>query len=187
MKRYAIQIILLLTMLIALPAAQAQEPEDRANASTAIPVKGTIQAAGSVELLFTIYDREQEGRELYSVTATVPVEESTYFGSITVPDELFRDRQTIYIEVARPSAPAIGLEARSQFTKPGGRPAGKTNKSLSILGCSLCYTCGGSYPIFNGAFVTAGVGTQERGRSCSGNVSSRLDFRPHLCCQNVSL
>lgn len=186
MKRYGIQIILLLAMLIASPVAQAQEPESSGGASTEIPVKGIIQEAGSVELLFTIYDREQGGRELYSVTTTVEVEKNTYFGSINVPDELFRGRQTVYIEVARPSAPAIGLEARSQFTKPGGRPAGRANKSVTILGCSLCYTCGGSYPIFSGAFVTPGLGTKERGRSCSGKVSSTLDFRPHLCCQNVS-
>lgn len=187
MKRYGIQIILLLAMLIASPVAQAQEPESSGGASTEIPVKGIIQEAGSVELLFTIYDREQGGRELYSVTATVPVEENIYFGDISVPDELFHGRQTVYIEVARPSAPAIGLEARSRFTKPGGRPARRAaNKSISILGCSLCFSCGGNYPIFSGAFVTAGVGTKERGRSCSGKVSSTLDFRPHLCCQNVS-
>lgn len=187
MKRYGIQIVLLLTMLIAPAVAQAQEPEALAAASTEIPVKGTIQEAGPVELLFTVYSREQGGRELYSVTATVPVEENTYFGSIDVPDELFRGRQTIYIEVARPSEPAIALETRTQFTKPGGRPAKRANESVSILGCSLCYSCGGSYPIFSGAFVTPGLGTKERGRSCSGSVSSRPDFRPHLCCQNVNL
>lgn len=187
MNRYGIQIILLLTMLIASSVAKAQEPEGSAGTSTEIPVKGTIQAAGPVELLFTIYDREEEGRELYSVTATVEVEENMYFGSINVPDELFRGRRTVYIEAARPSEPALGLEARSQFTKPGGRPAGRARESVTILGCSLCYTCGGSYPIFSGAFVTPGLGTKERGRSCSGDVSSRLDFRPHLCCQNVSL
>ncbi|HEX7184750.1 MAG TPA: hypothetical protein VF756_23190, partial [Thermoanaerobaculia bacterium] len=137
--------------------------------------------------LFTVYGREEGGRELYSVIATVPVEENMYFGSINVPDELFRGRRTVYIEAARPSEPALGLEARSQFTKPGGRSAGRARESVSILGCSLCYTCGGSYPIFSGAFVTPGLGTKERGRSCSGDVSSRLDFRPHLCCQNVSL
>jgi hypothetical protein len=172
--------------LLALGAV-AQEPEVTTDASTEIPVKGTIQATGSVELLFTMYAREHGGRALYSVTARVAVEENTYFGDISVPDEVFRGRQTVYIEAAMPSAPAIALEARSQFTKPGGRPAGRANRATTILGCSLCYTCGGSYPIFSGAFVTPGLGTKERGPSCSGNVSSRVDFRPHLCCQNVRL
>lgn len=186
MKRYAFQ-VLLFTLLIALPVAHAQEPEELVRSSTAIPVKGTIEAADSAELLITIYDRETGGHELYSVTATLPVEGNTYFDMIDVPDAVFRGRQTVYVEVARPAAPAIGLEARAPFTKPGGKLAGGANKSIAILGCSLCYTCGGSYPIYNGAFVTAGLGTKERGKSCSGAVASYIDFRPHLCCQNVSL
>jgi hypothetical protein len=181
MKWHALPIVLFAT-LITLPVAQAQEQEASTSSRTAVPVKGTIEATGSVELLITIYDREAGGRELYSVTATLPVEMNTYFDMINVPDAIFRGRQTIYVEVARPSAPAIALEARAQFTKPGG-----VNKAFAVLGCSLCYTCGGSYPVFNGAFVTPGVGTQERGKSCSGKVESRLDFRPHLCCQTGSL
>lgn len=180
MKGYASQ-VLLFALLVALPVAEAQEPE--ANSSSAVPVKGTIEATGSVELLITIYDRPTRGHELYSVTTTIPVEHNMYFDIINVPDVVFHDRQTVYVEVATPSAPEVALEARSQFTKPGG----EVKKSFAILGCSLCYTCGGSYPIFNGAFGTLGVGTHERGRSCSGKVDSRIDFQPNLCCQAGSL
>lgn len=176
--KLSLAFLLLMTPLM----VQAQEPEALDNSSTAVPVKGTIQATGSVDLLITIYDRESGGHELYSVTASIPVERNTYFDTINVPDAVFRGRQTIYIEVASPSAPAVALETRAQFTKPGARGA-VTNKARAPVGCSLCYSCGGSFPIFGGAFVTAGVGTQERGRSCSGNVAPRLDFRPYLCCQ----
>jgi hypothetical protein len=186
MKWFTLQ-IMLFAMLMTLPAAQAQKPEALASSSTAVPVKGSIEATGSVELLITIYDRETGGHELYSLTATLPVERNTYFDMIKVPDAVFRGRQTVYVEVARPSAPAIALETRAQFTKPGNGPGGGAEKSFAIRGCSLCYSCGGAYPAFNGAFVTTGVGTQERGRSCSGNVDSRIDFRPHLCCQTGSL
>lgn len=170
--------LILFAVLIARPVAHAQQPET--SSGIKIPVKGTIEAIGSVELLITVYDRETGGHELYSLTTTLPVEKNTYFDMINVPDAIFRRRQTVYVEVTRPSAPAIALETRSQFTQPGSAAA---NKSFVILGCSLCYTCGGSYPIYNGAFATPGLGTAERGKSCSGNVDSRLDFRPHLCCQ----
>jgi hypothetical protein len=173
---------LVFLMLMTSLMVQAQEPGALDSSSTAVPVKGTIQATGSVALLITIYDRESGGRELYSVTADIPVERNTYFDTINVPDTVFRGRQTVYVEVASPSAPAIALEPRAQFTKPGARGA-VTNKASAPVGCSLCYSCGGSFPIFSGAFVTPGVGTQERGRSCSGDVAPRLDFRPHLCCQ----
>jgi hypothetical protein len=183
MKRYVLHA--LLAIVVTMPVAQAQKPE--ASASTSVPIKGTIEATGSTELLITFYDSETGGHELYSLTARVPVENKTYFDMINVPNTIFRGNQTVYIEVARPSAPAIALETRSQFTKPGGERIGGANKSFAILGCSLCYTCGGSYPIFNGAFATPGLGTAERGKSCSGKVESHLDFRPHLCCQTGSL
>jgi hypothetical protein len=175
----------LLVIFVAMPAAQAQK--SAASASTSVPIKGIIEATGSMELLVTIYDSETEGHELYSLITRVPVENQTYFDMVNVPNTIFRGNQTVYIEVARPSAPAIALEPRSQFTKPGGERIGGADKSFAILGCSLCYTCGGSYPIFNGAFATPGLGTAERGKSCSGKVESRLDFRPHLCCQTGSL
>jgi hypothetical protein len=180
MRWYASQ-ILLLAMLGALPVAQAQGPETIA--SIAIPVKGTIEAIGSVELLITLYDGKTSGHELYTMTATIPVESKMYFAMIHVPDVVFRGRQTVYVEVAKPSAPAIPLEPRAQFTKPGGA----TDKSFTIRGCSLCFSCGGSYPTFSGAFGSTGLGTAERGKSCSGTVDSRFDFRPYLCCQGGSV
>jgi hypothetical protein len=184
MRNYIFSIFV--AMQLTLGPVQAQ-PQAEAPASTAVPVKGAIEATGLVKLLITIYDREIGGNELYSLTATLPVEDNTYFGMINVPNTVFQGRQKVYIEVARPSAPAIALEARSQFMKSGGGSTGGSDKSFTIRGCSLCYTCGGSYPIFNGAFVTTGLGTAERGNSCSGNVTSNIDFRPHLCCQTGSL
>src|SRR5436305_153750 len=149
MRRYASQ-ILLLAILSVTPLAHAQGPE----APEAIPVKGSTEAIGSVELLITLYDRETSGRELYSVTTTIPVESKTYFAMIQVPGAVFRGRQTVYVEVARPSAPAIPLEPRAQFTKPGDA----TDKSFAIKGCSLCFSCGGSFPTFSGAFGSTGLG-----------------------------
>ena len=112
MKRYVSQ-VLLFAILVALPVAEAQEQE--ATSSSAVPVKGTLEATGSVELLITIYDRPTRGHELYSVTTTMPVEHNMYFDMINVPDGVFHGRQTVYIEVATASAPEVALVAQSAW------------------------------------------------------------------------
>jgi len=148
--------------------------------TVSVPVKGVIDANGSVELSFTFYGRAAGGRELFSATRTLPVADHVYYGEIEVPDTLFHGREKVYFEVARPSAPAIALGARGQFTN---RDAGAPNRSVSIQGCSLCFTCGGTFPVFAGAFTNTGTSPSERGSSCSGSVGSVNDTRPFLCCQ----
>jgi hypothetical protein len=50
--------------------------------------------------------------------------------------------------------------------------------------CSLCYTCGGSWPVFGGAIPTR-IGAQpwERGAACAGNLAPAADAAPYLCCR----
>jgi hypothetical protein len=178
-------LVLLLAFLV-LPVAQAQEAADLASPSTAVPVKGTIDASGSVALVITFYDRELGGHKLYSMPATLPVEKNTYFGMVDVPDTIFRDRKTVYVGVAKAAATG-GDVSRAHFTRPVGPEGNADGKSFTLLGCSICYSCGGSYPVFSGAWVSAGLGAQERGGSCSGRVSSHIDFHPYLCCQTGTL
>jgi hypothetical protein len=48
---------------------------------------------------------------------------------------------------------------------------------------SLCFTCGGDWPIFAGAFTTP-VAASERGAACFGGFSTlRNDHRPFLCAR----
>jgi hypothetical protein len=152
-------------------------------ATTSIPVKGRINATGSVDLLITIYDREVGGTELYSMTKTLAIDRGVYFGMVDVPESVMTGRQKVFVELARPSAPAIAIAARSQFAQRGDAQAASPNKAVSIQGCSLCFTCGGTFTVFQGAFTTTGTAPQERGSSCSGAVISRTDTRPFLCCQ----
>lgn len=147
----------------------------------AVPVKGVIEANGSVDLSFTFFGRAAGGRELFSVTKTLQVVDNVYYGEVQVPDTLFHGRERVYFEVARPSAPAIALGARSQFTS---RDGDVHDRAVTVLGmCSLCFTCGGSFPIFNGAFTNTGTNPSERSSSCSGSVGSVNDSRPFICCQ----
>lgn len=172
MKKQAF-LFVLFAMLLSLPLA-AQEGR-----FVSVPVKGTIDAAGPVELLLTFYDRAVGGRELYSVTRTMNVADNIYFDMVDVPESALRGKLRVFIEAAHADTPAIPLGARQQFARRGGQ-----NRAVLLQGCSLCFSCGGSFPIFQGAFNTAASPQiQERGSSCSGSVASRTDTRPFLCCQ----
>ncbi|HVF59152.1 MAG TPA: hypothetical protein VNJ70_05005 [Thermoanaerobaculia bacterium] len=161
-----------------LAAAAGLSMASQAAAGVAVPVKGLTAAQGSVELLITFHDRAVGGRELYSVTRSLPVSHGVYFGMVEVPDSLFRNRDKVFVGVAHPFAPAIALSTRGQYTF---RRAG--SEAVSIVGCSFCFTCGLPYTIFQGAFTAASASTAERGSACSGSVILRSDTTPFLCCQ----
>jgi hypothetical protein len=171
MKRQTL-LLVLFAMLISLPLA-AQEGR-----FVSVPVKGTLDAAGPVELLITFYDRAVGGRELYSVTRTLNVADNIYFDMVDVPESAIRGKLRIFAEVAHADTPAIPLGERQQFARRSA-----PNRAVSIQGCSLCFTCGGAFGVFQGAFTNTGTAPQERGSSCSGSVVSRADTRPFLCCQ----
>jgi hypothetical protein len=50
--------------------------------------------------------------------------------------------------------------------------------------CSLCYTCGGSWPVYGGAIPTrTDAQPWERGAACAGNLAPAPDVWPYLCCR----
>jgi hypothetical protein len=175
MKKQAL-VFVLFAVLVCLSMGAAQA------GTISVPVKGVIAANGSVQLTFSFYGRAVGGNELFSVTKTLPVSSNIYFGMVEVPDSVFQGRERVFFEVARPSAPAIPLGERAQFTN---RDPGAPNRTVTLLGCSQCFTCGGSFPVFSGAFNTAASPqVNERGSSCSGAATvARTDVRPFLCCQ----
>jgi len=72
---------------------------------------------------------------------------------------------------------------------PGGKPVPHLVTPLTVnlqtaAACSICYTCGGDWPIFQGAVLTpSGGAAYERGGACSGNVGYATDRSPYLCCR----
>ena len=63
--------------------------------------------------------------------------------------------------------------------------AAAASRTIAQSRCSLCYTCGGSWPIFAGSF-TAGETTgneTERAGTCGGDLVLITDDRPFLCCK----
>ena len=59
----------------------------------------------------------------------------------------------------------------------------QTNSASRVpSACSLCYTCGGRWPIYSGDLPIVGPAT-ERGRNCSGDFNTDLnDDDPYVCC-----
>src|SRR4030095_3173886 len=59
------------------------------------------------------------------------------------------------------------------------------NPTPPLALCTICFTCGGSWPSFQGAFHTVNTGmlTQERGSNCSGGFTATDDSNPFLCCR----
>jgi hypothetical protein len=51
----------------------------------------------------------------------------------------------------------------------------------TAVGTSLCYTCGGDWPIFSGYIPTA-TAADERGSGCAGGFGTSLnDHTPYIC------
>jgi hypothetical protein len=59
--------------------------------------------------------------------------------------------------------------------------------AATVSACSLCSTCGGSWPIYSGTIgkiaPTASYTPRERGAGCSGSLEYSNDTHPYLCCR----
>jgi hypothetical protein len=87
--------------------------------------------------------------------------------------------------------PAAGTAHDRAITAAGKSAATPAELAASTLtvnqqvaaSCSICYTCGGDWPIYSGTLPTLTAAT-ERDSSCSGDFSTtRGDTIPFLCCR----
>jgi hypothetical protein len=67
-----------------------------------------------------------------------------------------------------------------------GAPILPANKETAVA-CTICNTCGGDWPIWEGAIsadITRNL-TYERGGGCAGAIGSgpHNDANPYLCCR----
>ena len=74
----------------------------------------------------------------------------------------------------------------------GAAVAGKTITSATpaavnnqtAVACNVCFTCGGDWPVFAGAWSSANFAATERGSGCFGPLGTSLNDRsPFLCCR----
>ncbi len=93
--------------------------------------------------------------------------------------------QAMAAEVQQPNK-EIGTEAmlaEEVLIAQVEQPSKKAAAAASASACSLCYDCGGNWPIFSGVIPTReGAMPYERGSACSGNLTPTSDTAPYLCC-----
>jgi hypothetical protein len=74
-----------------------------------------------------------------------------------------------------------GEEITPVAAAPGVAPA------AAVSACALCYTCGGSWPIYSGTIgkltPAPSYTPMEFDSGCSGSLQYRGDDHPYLCCR----
>jgi hypothetical protein len=189
----ALTLALALLMLVTVGYAQQKETWDIQiqNQAATLPFKTHVatvaptlaeQSAGKVQLVFRIYGEAQNGSPLFEETQAVPISGDNLYAEIGaataggVPAAMLQNRQRIWVEYARTSAPELSLENRFSFTL---RSSGNQPIQFSV-DPSVCFTCGGAWPVYGGTLPTAS-GASERGGSCSGSIVASTDRFPFLC------
>ena len=180
-------LFLLLVGTVSVAQAQNQATNEQATVPFKTPVSVVAlspaeKSAGTIELVFRIFDQAKNGSKLFEESQNVPISGDnlyTNIGSATaggIPAATLQNHQRIWVEYARTSVPELSLENRFSFTlsRGSGQPI-----SFSV-DPSVCFTCGGGWPVYGGTLPTAS-GASERGSSCSGSISSSTDKFPFLC------
>ena len=85
-----------------------------------------------------------------------------------------------------PTASQAADAAEAAAAVRSGKVATSARRAINnqtAVGCNICFTCGGDWPVFAGSIVSVGNTPTERGSSCSGALQSRSDGSPFLCCR----
>lgn len=173
--------------------------------SPALPIKGVLRGQSSLEgvakgadrsvsVVLKLYDQEFGGTLLFEERQTVQVDEAGIFvafvGTSTkggVPARITDRHATLWGDFALASTAFINtVNGRQQITH---RREGIGANAFVFIPTSttLCFSCGGSWPVFQGSFPVPffSFNVQERGSLCSGSPStSRSDSRPFLCARD---
>ena len=90
-------------------------------------------------------------------------------------------------ETAQVQQPPKMLREIAQVQQPPKEPLRADRAIRTVSACSICYTCGGSWPIYSGTIgnlePVASSAPTERGEACSGSLSYVDDTHPYLCCR----
>jgi hypothetical protein len=185
---------LLLVSVFALAMAISSSAEGQRQ----IPFKTVVQGVkdGTVEVVLTVFSARRGGDRLFEEKQTVQVENGILFTMIGertpggVPAEVFQNNR-VWIEMALASAPQAPVGTRMASTIRAGaiRDGAQTEVLVNVpVDDTLCFTCGGAWPVFNGSLNQAGCSSvntgacpTERGSLCGGGHLRRVDTRPFLC------
>jgi hypothetical protein len=89
---------------------------------------------------------------------------------------------TVLAQAPTAQAPTAEEQAakRNSLLRAQETSAVAVGNNQTAVACSLCFTCGGDWPVFAGA--TASGTVTERGASCGNPLVTRTD-NPFLCCR----
>jgi hypothetical protein len=166
-----------------------------------LPIKGVLQSQVSVDtaskgadrsvpVVLRLYDREFGGTMLFEERQTVEVDDAGIFvalvGSATkggVPARITDENSTVWGEYTLASGAFINaVNARQPIAYRSTDIRTDFSVTIPIM-TTLCYTCGGSWPYFQGSWVVpySVNNVYERGSACYGSPVERTDTRPYLC------
>ncbi len=188
MKRVSISLLIGAATVLATWAQQlapVQQP--------ALPVKGILRGvsrpddkAGTVvKVIIRLYDQQFGGSLLFQEQQSVAVAHDGIFvamaGAATqngVPARITDQHATVWADYSLAAAAGINLaNGRQQIT----HRRSDFSPSAIAIDPSLCFSCGGAWPIFAGAFTPGVNNPTERGSGCSDVLTVRTDSRPFLC------
>jgi len=79
-------------------------------------------------------------------------------------------------------ATVLSVQAQEK-AQPAPQPQAINPQALILDACTICFTCGGEWPRFQGSIRSVNDLPVERGGACSAGLTARFDFSPFLCCK----
>ncbi len=172
---------------IAAPAWAQTELSVGAAGSVQLPVKGRIAGRdGNVQMGFKVYDQAAGGRLVYQEAHNVAVRGGVYFAMVgSKPSrggftEAFNNERALWVQAAA-GGRAVGERQAFRLVRAGDRDVTTMTPVRSGF-AGLCFTCGGFWPRFGGAFTSVGNTPIEYGGGCAGaNPVQTNDGLPFVC------
>lgn len=97
------------------------------------------------------------------------------------------EQLTAVATLAQVQQPPKEPRQTGQIEQPRKKPLQTDRGMRTVSACSICFTCGGSWPIYSGTIgllePAASYAPTERGEACSGSLSYADDTHPYLCCR----
>jgi hypothetical protein len=146
-------------------------------------------ANGVVDLMLRVYADKIGGSPLFQERQTVQVQNGSYIayiGSATpggIPASVYNSRGTFWLEADPVGAMTSGATQRTPFTlRRDASTPGTDSITLSFaVDSTICYTCGGAWPVFGGIVYPGNGHATERPSACGGALTYRVDGSPYLC------
>jgi hypothetical protein len=184
-----------LALILSTPLAGRAQSENTQEPSRSIPFKAMVPASEAVngqDLIFRVFDQQTGGTQLFEERQSAHVTNGSYLvliGAQTpggIPANILASHSTVWIEVSGGTTPSTSSTARTAYTLRRSASAqsnsANPNSFNYYYNVSLCYTCGGNYPVHTGTIpIAPGASVYERGSGCGGGLSYRSDGAPYLC------